>query len=308
MENTTEEKNKLKVVSETEITLREFAKDYQNLIVTEANLKDADKARLALKNKRLEIQRTVDYNNDILKGLIKDSTEAGNKLIVIIKPVEDRLEKEVKAIKDKQAQALLVEENRKKAIQANITGISQRVIKVMSFTELKDVEAMERQVNEFVSTYNAQEFKTEFDEAVNGLLIAIDLKRAQLKKEEEERKEKAQLYPVTPEECFESPEPVKPKETYTPMPATKGSWSVPTKENVLGGTIIEPEQVKEKLNEVEAEANAFIEEAKSGQHSLSVMVNYNYASYRFHIDPNLPTDTQERLKDLIVSEVDNLEF
>lgn len=305
MENTQEEKNKLQVISETEITLREFVKDYQNLIVTEANLKDADKARLALKNKRLSIKKVVDYNNDILKDMIKGNTEGGDKLIAITQPVEKRIEADVNTIKEKKAQAELAEENRKKGIQNNITEMTQRVMKVMAFTNIKDLKAMERQVNEFVSTYNAQEFKAEFDEAVNGLLIAIDLKRAQLKNEEEE---KARLYPVTPKESFESPEQIEPNKTYTPTPASPVSQPAVTKENILGGTVIEPEAVKAKLSEVEEKTNTLMQEAKDGVHSLSVMVNFSYASYRFHIDPNLPTDTQERLKALIISEVDNQEF
>jgi hypothetical protein len=295
----TEEKKELQVFTLDEAATRQFAADYVNLIVTNDNVKQANKARLALKNKRLDIKAIADANEDILKGMVKQNKETFEKLVAIIKPTEDRIAADVKKIEDEEARLKLVEENRKKAIEANIAGMSQRIVKVMGMTSMGDLEAMSRQVQDFIADYNPQEYKPQFDEAVLALTNAINMKRTQLAIEAKQKLEEAEAKAAELASRSQHQESLPPNKTYTPQSASNSAIEV-TKERFLGATMTEPEDV--------TGAEQLMAEAKNGDHALGIMVNFTYASYRFHIDSNLPTDTQEKIKTLIQSEVDNLEF
>ncbi len=97
------ELTQIKPITANEAELKQLAEDYGNLVVTTQNLDAADKARLRLKNERITIQRQEKANNDVLKQIKKDNEGRAEMLIGIIKPVEDKLDTAITAIKEAEA-------------------------------------------------------------------------------------------------------------------------------------------------------------------------------------------------------------
>jgi hypothetical protein len=121
-------------ITVAEAELLEIKSSYENLVVTKETLKQVDAARKFLKTKRLDIQKTVDANKKAIRDLIKQHEDEGDRLVGIIKPIEDRLAKEQKELEDREAAELRAklkaEEDRKRAIKARIADIETAISNV----------------------------------------------------------------------------------------------------------------------------------------------------------------------------------
>jgi len=121
-------------ITVAEAELLEIKSSYENLVVTKETLKQVDAARKFLKTKRLDIQKTVDANKKAMRDLLKQHEDEGDRLVGIIKPIEDRLAKEQKELEDREAAELRAklkaEEDRKRTIKARIAGIETAISNV----------------------------------------------------------------------------------------------------------------------------------------------------------------------------------
>jgi hypothetical protein len=86
-----EEKIDLKV-------LNQLKSDYEKLIVTRSNLKEVDEARKKLKRIRLEIQGVTKANKAIIKDMLDKNQKKEEDYLLLIEPIEERLNAEQKVI------------------------------------------------------------------------------------------------------------------------------------------------------------------------------------------------------------------
>jgi hypothetical protein len=184
----------IKPITVAEAELLDIKASYENLVVTKETLKQVDAARKFLKTKRLDIQKTVEANKKAVRDLLKQHEDEGERLIGIIKPVEDRLAKEQKELEEKEAAELRAklkaEEDRKRAIKARIAGIesmTSNVRKGVYDEKIADIVLPDK------GTF--EEYNEEGDAAVEMLYGAIENRKLFIKEQAdiEARKRAAEL-------------------------------------------------------------------------------------------------------------------
>lgn len=180
----------LEIYEESKLAkLEQLANDYRNLVVTRDNLKDADRARLTLKNARLEIQKIEKANNAILKEWVAQNKEKAAKFINITEPVEIRIAKDIDFIEAEIEMERRKEEERKARIRRLIQEITDKTAMVAT-TQRKDfIESC----MSITTPDNLAEFTYEYNQALESLKIACtERMEFLLMKEEKEAKEKAE--------------------------------------------------------------------------------------------------------------------
>lgn len=101
MENsTTLEVSVLSVFDITKQQLESFLSDYKNLVITEENIKEAIKARAAIREKRYAIQAQQKSNDDKRiawnKKAMADNKAAAEELLALITPIEEPIDQKIK--------------------------------------------------------------------------------------------------------------------------------------------------------------------------------------------------------------------
>lgn len=119
------------VLSKFDITKQElesFLSDYKNLVITDENMKEAVKARAAIREKRYAIQAQQKSNDDKRiawnKKAMADNKAAAEELLSLISPVENPIDEKIKEFeerKEAERQAKLKEEQDR--INARIKAI-----------------------------------------------------------------------------------------------------------------------------------------------------------------------------------------
>jgi len=185
----------IKPITVAESELLDIKASYENLVVTKETLKQVDAARKFLKTKRLDIQKTVEANKKAMRDLLKQHEDEGERLVNIIKPVEDRLAKEQKELEDREAAELRAklkaEEDRKRAIKAKIAAIENTISAVRKGEHDKNIDMFVIEPDK--DTF--EEYNEEGNSAIDMLHGAIENRKLFLKEqaELEARKKAAEL-------------------------------------------------------------------------------------------------------------------
>lgn len=194
----------------------DWVKTADSLVVTPQTLKDADAYRIKGKNMRLEVQRIVAKDNDMLKALKKKSdaretffigtvSEGGTDL----EAAEKRLAARIKAVEDaieaEQLAKLKAEEDRKRAIKNRITQIENMVSMVRASDDIAELNKIWTGVELETDTFS--EFNEDGNAAVKQIVTAIQNRIGILEDEKElqarktakiaSRKEMLANYPTT---------------------------------------------------------------------------------------------------------------
>lgn len=169
--------------------LEQLASDYRNLVVTRENLKDADKARLTLKNARLSIQKVEKKNNDIINDLKKRNKSEADLFIQLVEPIEIRIENDIKGIEAEIEMEKRKEEQRVANLRLVIATIEQQTLSAATHQVISVLESWgSKNVPE-----NMQEFTDEWiqKDAVLKQVCADRIEFLKLKeKEQREAKER----------------------------------------------------------------------------------------------------------------------
>lgn len=292
----------LSVYQVNEGELEQMAKDGQSLVINELTYVEADEFRLKLRRKRLSITDVFKKNKAILDTLYDRNKGEHERLLAIIKPVEDKIAAEVdkikKAAEQEKRRIEEAERNRVEGHRKNIMGLAQRLSKVNSETNIDNLKSMFRQMEDFNSTYNAQEFQEEWNGAFAGLKAVVEARISVLESELEKAKQKQ----VQTAEEAQVPEPTGVAQSETkPEPIIQEHADVE-------GSLFTGDEESGPTNSVENEVEKLKEEASHGVHSISVAVNLRVAGYKFHVDPTLDTELQAKICAFITNEIQNQEF
>lgn len=111
--------------------LIELCKIYDNLVVNDETFEESKKARVALRDKRFEIQRIAKLNTSALNDLKNQNWENEKAMIDIIEPTETRLDNGIKEIENRKA-AIKAEKERveREKIEAEIKAENDRLAKI----------------------------------------------------------------------------------------------------------------------------------------------------------------------------------
>jgi len=112
--------------------LRQLANDYKKLIVTPATFEEAKKARKTLRDERYNLQKIEKSNNGILNDLKGQNKILSHDLIGIIRPVEDRIDEQIKAIEKKKADEKAAKEREK---QEQMAAWAKKAQDILSYTD-----------------------------------------------------------------------------------------------------------------------------------------------------------------------------
>jgi len=315
------ELTQIKPITANEAELKQLAEDYGNLVVTTDNLDAADKARLRLKNERITIQRQEKANNDVLKQIKKDNEGRAEMLIGIIKPVEDKLDTAITAIKEadakKKEQEKLKEQNRVQAHRNKITVIAQSTARLALATNVEDIKVKIAETNALKGGF--EEFEQEAGEAIELFRLSADNRVEQLqrieadKKAAEEKKEEVKTAQVNLE--WEG-------EKVVAKESPDGKFKVA----VLGESQVEVTRPNGNHNVNDGISNVDTALPNSTQlvlvpdgttpeeliklyrqtghlmiDSTQVPINYSTMGYDFHIPVTIPQQYQDKIKSAIES-------
>jgi hypothetical protein len=117
--------------------LERLSSDYASLVVTKENIKEADKARLVLKNARLDIQKVEKHNDNILKNMRTQNKEKAALYIALIEPVEIRLQSDIDGINAEIEMERRKEQQRIDALVATLNTINQKIVEVSTCNDYK---------------------------------------------------------------------------------------------------------------------------------------------------------------------------
>lgn len=167
-----------------EADLKQLAEDYKNLVVTRENIKEVDAARKKLKNARRDIEKPVEDNVKALNARVKkeiaDYKELAEKFVKIIKPVEDRLDREQTALEEKekaeQAAKLAKEEKRKRDHRTSINGIEGNTAGVRRGDYDHKLPELEENISFLRDSF--EEFSEEGNAVIDTCLQAIENRKA----------------------------------------------------------------------------------------------------------------------------------
>lgn len=176
---TTESKQIKKIEADIE-ELKSLAVTAKKMVVTKATIKDADRFRIALKNKRLDIQKQEKYNNDILKEMKRLNEERAEELINLIAPAEKELEAKIKAIEDEEKrikeEAEKKERERIATHRKNIADIEATTAFVRTSMDSSAIEKALEMARSFKDRF--EEFNQEGNEAIMVLEQAAENRMA----------------------------------------------------------------------------------------------------------------------------------
>jgi DNA repair exonuclease SbcCD ATPase subunit len=133
-----------------------FVNGYTNLVVTDETLDEAKKARATLRDKRYDIQRIEKLNTDQLNDLKNQNWENAKKLLAIITPTEETIDKGIKSIEDRKA-ALKAEKERlaREKVEAEIRAEQERLAKIEA-ERLAKIDAEQRAEAERLAALQAE--------------------------------------------------------------------------------------------------------------------------------------------------------
>jgi hypothetical protein len=150
----------------TKENLITLASDYQNMIVTRSNLKEANEARLVLYRKRIEIQNVAKANRKTIKDFLKNNNDAiETELIETIEPTEIALEGKIKSVKDAIAEEERLEALRISKHKATLDNIKEQTVKAVNETDMHWLNGVE---TVFVLT-DLEEFQAEGEQLLATL-------------------------------------------------------------------------------------------------------------------------------------------
>lgn len=307
------ELTQIKPIVANEAELKQLAQDYGNLVVTTENVDAADKARLRLKNERITIQRQEKANNDVLKQIKKDNEGRAELLIGIIKPVEDKLDLAITAIKEAEAkkkeQARLKEQNRVQGHRNRITGIAQSTARLALANNIEDIRVKVAEIEAMSGTF--EEFEVEADEAIQLFKMSAgnrveQLQRIEAEKKAEEAQQKLELEENVPPLTF--------KEIGQEM--VKILDESRTAEPVIVTTVKDDSQVEvtrpngnhtvnDEISNVDKDVvvDNMIPMSQmrfsNNQQPTQVPINYSTMGYDFHIPVTIPQQYQDKIKSAI---------
>lgn len=288
------ELEKFKPIVADEKELNQLKSDYEKLVVTEANLADADNARLKLKNKRLDIQRMEKSNDELLKKLRKDNSGKAEKLIEIIKPTEDRLDADIKAVKEaietKKQEAIKKEQERIKKHKDGILLIQTQTAKLALSDDVEGMRANIKGIKEVLGTF--EEFEEEARQALELYEISANQRIEFL-----EMKAKA---------AEKKPEPVEEKETAA-VPVQTELFAEDKPSQIMEVPFEEPVQGTPP-NTVKGNSGASPSILTTNPLPLQVPVNMSYGGFVFHIPTNIPEADRNKIIEAIQGIVDNIEL
>lgn len=292
------ELTQIKPIVADEKELNQLREDYEKLVVTEANLKDADKARLKLKNVRLDIQRQEKANNEVLKQIKKDNEDKAEKLIGIIHPIEKRLDAEITALEEakkrKAEEDRLKEQNRVQGHRNRITGIAQSTARLALANNIEDIRVKVSEIEAMSGTF--EEFEVEADEAIQLFKMSAGNRLEQLQRIEAEKKaleaqQKLELEEKK-EEVETKTEPVKVDlEWEGDKVVAKESPDGKFKVAVIGEKIDEIKQYPLTPEEAFKPEDSVI----FGGDIVLKTVNFSAMGYDFHIPQQIPTEYREKI-------------
>lgn len=198
--------------------LERLGNDYKSLVVTRENLKEADKARLVLKNARLDIQKVEKANDTILKNMRAQNKEKAALYIGLIEPVEIRLQRDIDGINAEIEMERRKEQQRIDALVDTLNSINQKIVEVSacndskSLMEIIKVEILEEQLQDKDYGDKIKEAHQNLINASTDRLELLELREAKEKAlKEQAQEEKAES--VAENTTDEVPA------SYTPTPA-----------------------------------------------------------------------------------------
>jgi len=290
---------------DSEITkMEELVNDYKDLIVTRENVKEADKARLALKNWRLSVQRIEKDNNEIIKELSKLNKERAADFLKTI-PIEDRLQADIKKIEAEIENERIAEQRRVDNCKSNIDDVYNKITIAATCNDVKLLKSfLELEMPQDIAEFEKEwlDAKNQLTSVVNQRLDYLALVAAEEKRKEEERQRevveanKKQQPDIILTGNSKIEPVVKPAENsnhneigHFQGTVHRGPFNIP------GSYDTAPKKpIEEVLN--------------NKMPTLSVMANFFYGQYKFHIDPSLNEATIAEIKSKIENILDNLEF
>jgi hypothetical protein len=202
--------------------LERLSSDYVSLVVTRENIKEADKARLVLKNARLDIQKVEKHNDNILKNMRTQNKEKALLYVNIIEPIELRIQKDVNGINAEIEMERRKEQQRIDALVATLNTINQKIVEVSACNDSKMlVEIMKVEI---IHQMDDEQYGDKIQEAHDNLMLAAQdrLELFELREAKEkalrEKAEKEAAAKIESEVLFTDITDEIPA-TYTPMPA-----------------------------------------------------------------------------------------
>jgi hypothetical protein len=268
--------------------LERLSSDYASLVVTRENIKEADKARLVLKNARLDIQKVEKHNDNILKNMRTQNKEKALLYVNIIEPIELRIQRDVDGINAEIEMELRKEQQRIDALVATLNTINQKIVEVSTCNDSK----MLMEIMKVVITQEQMDDKqygNKIQEAHDNLMLAVQdrLELLELREAKEkalrEKAEKEAAAKMESEEVFTDTTDEIPA-TYTPMPASQTPTLV----------------LKPKHNDIQPVVPI-------GGAAKSNDYTFNHLGYRFTIDGKLTESQFAKIAAAITDILDNEE-
>jgi hypothetical protein len=205
--------------------LERLSSDYVSLVVTRENIKEADKARLVLKNARLDIQKVEKHNDNILKNMRTQNKEKALLYVNIIEPIELRIQRDVDGINAEIEMERRKEQQRIDALVATLNTINQKIVEVStcndskSLIEIIKIDLSDQQIEDKDYGDKIKESYQSLINAANDRIELIELREAK-EKALREKAEKEAAAKMESEEVFTDTTDEIPA-TYTPMSASQ---------------------------------------------------------------------------------------
>jgi colicin import membrane protein len=183
--------------------LTALVSDYLHLVVTDETLVESKKARMSLRNKRLDIQRIEKQNTDQLNDLKNQNWENAKKLLAIIAPAEERIDSGIKAIEqrkaDEKAEKERIERERLEAIAkaeadrlAAIEAERLAAIEAAQKVEAERLAALQIEIDERNRIEEERLNKIKAEQDAKEAAMLSEQRRIQKEQEEREAKIKAE--------------------------------------------------------------------------------------------------------------------
>lgn len=178
--------------------LQQLANDYKNLVVTKETYDEAVKARRVLREARLNIEKKIKANKDILNTAKKSLEQEGEELVSIVSPLEETIGAGIKVIDDeKELEKKRKEEEAQKKIAARNASLSGYEMKYEDGTyTLGDYSITAVQIKVF-SDAEFEEFvnlvKTEYEKILfMRKELELEKKREQERLEQQRQEQEAE--------------------------------------------------------------------------------------------------------------------
>jgi hypothetical protein len=268
--------------------LERLSSDYVSLVVTRENIKEADKARLVLKNARLDIQKVEKHNDNILKNMRTQNKEKALLYVNIIEPIELRIQRDVDGINAEIEMERRKEQHRIDELVATLNTINQKIVEIStcndskSLIEIIKIDLSDQQIEDKDYGDKIKESYQSLINAANDRIELIELREAK-EKALREKAEKEAAAKMESEEVFTDTTDEIPA-TYTPMSASQTPALV----------------LKPKHNDIQPVVPIGVA-AKSNDYT------FNHLGYRFTIDGKLTESQFAKIAAAITDILDNEE-